>query len=71
MEAPKNFKDFINNLKNNYHDINATREHLEDARTKALMYINEYKDLKKALIFYENHLNESLKYIDYLQTNNK
>lgn len=67
MQEPKDFKDFINNLKNNYHDINATNEHLENARNQALIYINEYKDLKKALIFYKKHLNESLKYIEHLQ----
>ena len=50
MQEPKDFKDFINNLKNNYHDINATNEHLENARNQALIYINEYKDLMSGII---------------------
>lgn len=70
MEEPKLFKDFVNNLKNNYHDINATKEHLDMARKDALQKIKEYKELKETLRFYKKHLTESLNYINYLQKSN-
>lgn len=69
MEEPELFKDFVDNLKNNYHDINATKEHLDMARKDALQKIKEYKELKESLKFYEKHLTESLNYINYLQKN--
>ncbi len=66
MKKPKQFENFIEDLKSNYHPVNRYNELLSQLRNEALEKINEYKKTKETLMSYAKERDEVLKYIDYL-----